>query len=311
MGKINKVVVVVVTYNRRQKLAECIQSLLAQTVECDIVIIDNASTDGTRGYLNELGYMTHQRIQYRRLQENFGGSGGFYHGLDYAMQGNWQWFWLMDDDALPEKTALEGLLDQDLHPENLYGSAAIGIDADSQKLCFPARTLERGKNQFIEYHQSLNDLQEVAWLPFLGFFIHRSVVAEIGLPDKEFFILDDDVEYSERAKARGSKILMVKNSIIRHPIQHTTLFSFLGLKIYYRSMPPWKIYYDVRNKILIAKRYYPVMLWTKTLPGICLRALLSLFHETKKLQPLRAYLIAIKDGLLSNTGKLMLPPEIG
>ena len=212
MGEINKAVVIVVTYNRRQKLAECIQSLLSQTVECDIIIVDNASTDGTRGYLNELGYIDHQRIHYRSLRENLGGSGGFYHGLEYAMQGNWQWFWLMDDDALPEKAALQGLLDQDLCQQNIYGSAAIGIEGGRKKLCFPARTLKRGKNQFIEYHQSLHhDLQKVAWLPFLGFFIHRGVVAEIGLPDKEFFILDDDVEYSERAKAYGAD--MVKASL--------------------------------------------------------------------------------------------------
>jgi GT2 family glycosyltransferase len=311
MGETPKIAVIVVTYNRREELSECIQALLGQTVACDIIIVDNASTDGTREYLNESGYIDHPRIDYRRLQENIGGSGGFHHGLEYATGGEWQWFWLMDDDALPEQTALQGLLDQDLHQQNIYGSAAVGMEDGRKKLCFPARTLIRGPNLFIEYHQALNDLQKVAWLPFLGFFVHRSVVEKIGLPDKEFFILDDDVEYSERAKSHGSEILMVKNSIIHHPIQRTSLFSFLGVKIYYRSMPPWKIYYDVRNKILIAKRYYPVSLWTRTIPGICLRAVLSLFHETQKLQPLRAYLVAIKDGLLSNTGRLMLPPEIG
>jgi GT2 family glycosyltransferase len=307
MAENTKVAVIVVTFNRREKLTECIKALLAQTIACDIIIIDNASTDGTRRFLNEAGYIDHPRIRYQRLQENIGGSGGFHHGLDFAMGGSWQWFWLMDDDAVPEQAALQGLLDQNLHQQNIYGSAPVGMDGDRKKLCFPARLITRGKEQFIEYHEALNDLQKVAWLPFLGFFIHRQTVAEIGLPDKEFFILDDDVEYSERAKAHGSEILMVKSSIIIHPIQRTSLFSFLGVKVYYRSMPPWKIYYDVRNKILIAKRYYPMSLWTKTLPGICLRALFSLFHETKRLQPLRAYLVAIKDGLLSNKGKSMPP----
>jgi rhamnopyranosyl-N-acetylglucosaminyl-diphospho-decaprenol beta-1,3/1,4-galactofuranosyltransferase len=307
----NKVAVIVVTYNRRQKLADCIGSLLAQTADCDIILVDNASTDGTRAYLDELGYSNHQRIRYLGLQENLGGSGGFYHGLEYAMGGSWQWFWLMDDDALPEKNALQGLLKQKLSPHNVYGSAAIGIDSEKKQLCFPVRTLKHGKEQFVEYHHLLNDMEKVVWLPFLGFFINRAVVAKIGLPDKDFFILDDDVEYSERAKEYGSDILMVKNSIIHHPIQRPALFYFLGIKIYYRSMPPWKIYYDVRNKILIAKRYYPVALWTKTLPGIIFRAVFSIFHESEKLRPLKAYLAAIRDGLLNNTGKTMLPPESG
>ena len=75
-------------------------------------------------------------------------------------------------------------------------------------------------------------------------------------------------------------------------------------------MPPWKIYYDVRNKIFIARRYYPVVLWTKTLPGILLRAVLSIFHEPKKLDSLHAYLIATKDGLLGNKGKRISPENL-
>jgi len=76
MSAAEKICAVVVTYNRRQKLAECIRSLLDQTVECDIIIVDNASTDGTRAYLYELGYSNHQCIRYLGLQENLGGSGG-------------------------------------------------------------------------------------------------------------------------------------------------------------------------------------------------------------------------------------------
>ena len=75
-------------------------------------------------------------------------------------------------------------------------------------------------------------------------------------------------------------------------------------------MPPWKIYYDVRNKIFIARRYYPAMLWTKTLPGILLRAVLSIFHEPEKIDSLHAYLIAIKDGLLGNKGKRISPENM-
>jgi len=306
-----RAVAIVVTYNRKQSVIEVINALLNQTLVCDIIIVDNASTNGTKDALDALGLIDRQEVHYIYLEENQGGSGGFFHGLEYAMDGSWQWFWLMDDDAVPEKDALKNLLNQELCQRNIYGSAAIGIDRGRKKLCFPARTLNRGKGEFIEYHQSLSDLENVAWLPFLGFFIHREVVKEIGLPDKDFFILDDDVEYSERAKEYGSEIIMVKSSIIHHPIQRTALFHFLGLKIYYRSMPPWKVYYDVRNKILIAKRYYPVVLWTKTLPGILFRAVFSIFYETKKLQPLYAYLVAIKDGFLSNTGKRILPPKTG
>lgn len=49
-----KVTAVVVTYNRKTLLKECIESLLAQTYKnLDILVIDNASTDGTEGFVKK------------------------------------------------------------------------------------------------------------------------------------------------------------------------------------------------------------------------------------------------------------------
>ena len=56
MGISNKVIAVVVTYNRKALLVECIDSLLAQKSDAllDILIIDNASTDGTKQTIQQL-----------------------------------------------------------------------------------------------------------------------------------------------------------------------------------------------------------------------------------------------------------------
>ena len=42
-----RIAAVVVTYNRLPLLQKCIASLRGQTVDCDILVVDNASTDGT------------------------------------------------------------------------------------------------------------------------------------------------------------------------------------------------------------------------------------------------------------------------
>ena len=43
---------VVVTYNRKEELARCIKAVLGQIFPVsDLLIVDNASTDGTTGYL--------------------------------------------------------------------------------------------------------------------------------------------------------------------------------------------------------------------------------------------------------------------
>ena len=121
MSNKETVCAVVVTYNRKDLLVECLESLLQQTRPLDgIYIIDNASNDGTPGYLKEKGFiqelppkesnepwerkfiLTYKLpIYYVRMHENTGGAGGFYEGVKRAYEKGYDWLWLMDDDADP------------------------------------------------------------------------------------------------------------------------------------------------------------------------------------------------------------------
>ena len=108
----NKIVTVVVTYNRKELLKKCINALLNQTItESDIIIIDNASTDDTKDYIAE--ERGNQRVKYFRLKKNTGGAGGFNAGLKKAIELQYEYFWLMDDDSIPREDALEMMLKAD------------------------------------------------------------------------------------------------------------------------------------------------------------------------------------------------------
>ena len=112
---------VVVTYNRKTLLLECLEALRKQTRPVDgIYIIDNASTDETPEVLKESGYIPelppselaepyeieHQisnlvngepiKIFYVRMHENTGGAGGFYEGVKRGYEKGYDWLWLMD-----------------------------------------------------------------------------------------------------------------------------------------------------------------------------------------------------------------------
>ena len=123
----NRVVAIVVTYNRKDLLVTVINALLNQSMACDIIIIDNASTDGTKDYLEEQSFNANPRVNYLYMTENLGGSGGFYEGIKKALQGQWKWFWLMDDDAIPESEALRNLAGKISNFNDIYGSVAISI----------------------------------------------------------------------------------------------------------------------------------------------------------------------------------------
>lgn len=299
---------VIVTFNRKKLLLNCLDAIRNQTLPpvC-ILVVDNASTDGTREAIVEAGYFDQPDFTYLKLDENTGGAGGFHAGLKCSLREHDGWVWLMDDDAMPEREALEKLYLNAVDPANVYGSVAVFHAEGLKKLCSPAGAVHRKKEGYIEYHHLLNTVEEVAGIPFLGFFIHRSMVERIGLPREDFFIYWDDLEYSERVKRHGGKLALVRDSIIVHPVPQITTFRFLRMKVAYRSLPPWKIYYEVRNKIITAKEYLGVSLWTETLPGIIFRLSLSLLKEKGRISYLRAFLKGISDGMTGRTGKRFLP----
>ena len=303
------IVAIVVTYNRKESLIKVINALLKQTIACDIVIVDNASIDGTKEILDTLEDIDQQQIHYIVLHENLGGSGGFSHGLKYGMEGNWQWFWLMDDDAIPESDTLENLIKYAKEPDSVYGSAAINMVEQKQKLCWPAIINKNGQKHFVQFVDMLAEVEEVDMIPFLGLYVHRQVVERVGYPDPGFFICADDKEYCERIKKHNAKLFLVKSSIINHPLALVEIHDFIFFQAAYRSLPPWKIYYDIRNKILIANKYFPHLLWVQTLPGIFLRTFFSLLKEQHRGSILSYTIKAVFDGLLNHKGKLVLPPS--
>lgn len=289
---------VVVTYNRQSLLKECVAALQAQTrLPSVIYIIDNASTDGTREYLDAVANERPNLIYAIHLAENTGGAGGFSTGLHMAVDMGAEWTWMMDDDARPHPTALEELLKIADSVGNIYGSLAVnGINTS-----WSTTLLDDGK--VVQLAKDVPAAAHVGFIPLLGFLIHRSLVAKIGYPDAGFFIAADDVEYCVRARHAGANIIITCNSRIEHPRTQLTEFNLFGARVAYLSLPPWKRYYDTRNRLLIARKYYGIRLLTQTVPGSFVRLFAALMYEPRKLAQLWAFCAGMFDGLLGIKGR--------
>lgn len=299
----NTICAVVVTYNRKELLRECLNAIKSQTLQPNhILVVDNASTDGTPEMLME----EFPETGLVRLEKNEGGSGGFHEGMKRAYEMGFDWIWVMDDDAIPDRYALEQLLSNNPDINNAYGSTAVSLN-DRNLLCWPVQPIN--KKRTITVYSKLTNKMSVKSLPFLGLMIHSKLIQNIGLPRKNFFISCDDVEYCLRIKNSGSNIFLIKSSLIYHP-QPIMIPVNLGFKtIYTLELSPWKRYYDIRNRILIAKQYFGFRLWSETLPGIVFRWFITLIKQDDKLAQCSAYYHGIKDGLLSKDGRLWQPGD--
>ena len=191
------VAAVVVTYNRRALLSECIRCLMNQTAHVlDILVIDNASTDGTGEMLRDMA--SRGEILYENTGENLGGAGGFQHGVRVAAERGYEYLWLMDDDSMPEPTALEALL-----------NAASGLGEFgylSGKTLWTDGSVCRMN---VQRDQKLGNIEDFSapLIPsgaatFVSLLVPVRVVRDVGLPIGEFFIWADDLEYTRRISRR-------------------------------------------------------------------------------------------------------------
>ncbi len=292
-----RVAAIVVTYNRRDLLLRCIEGIKNQSLAPDlIIIVDNASTDGTLQFLNQQRVADGENIKIIELNENSGGAGGFCVGIATAIDLNFDWVWVMDDDACPHVTALEELLKVAVNPQNIYGSLAVA----GPHTAWITTLVDEGRA--VNMADQVPAQARVGFIPFLGLMVHRELVKKIGLPDSGFFIAADDVEYCVRAKRAGADIIIAGKSRIEHPRAQVSQLNVFGKKISYLRLPPWKRYYDTRNQILIARKYYGIRLFTQTVPAILVRLFAVLISEPRKSMQLRAFVAGIVDGLLGIKG---------
>src|SRR6218665_3123179 len=80
-----KIWAIVVTYNRKELLRECVTALLRSRVD-QILVVDNASSDQTGSLFEQGAEFFDPRVTYMRLRKNEGGAGGFYWGTRYAFE---------------------------------------------------------------------------------------------------------------------------------------------------------------------------------------------------------------------------------
>ena len=101
---------VIVTYNRLDKLKKCLAAYETQTYQpSKILVVNNASTDGTKEYLIQWeGDNTSPVQKYvLHMNENLGGAGGFAEGIRHMQDMEVDWIWIADDDAYPDEKCLE------------------------------------------------------------------------------------------------------------------------------------------------------------------------------------------------------------
>lgn len=299
-----KICAVIVTFNRLEKLKKALECYDAQTFKPQfILVVNNCSTDGTETFLSEwetAGKRNKTDIENLRYvintEQNIGGSGGFYVGMQKAIELGAEWVWVADDDAYPRQDAMAKL--------NKYYEALPDTEK-SRIAALCAAVYNQGRIHFghrnhvtttflkVKIRESKEDEYdnpafEFNMLSYVGSCIKTSVLKEVGLDEKDYFIYRDDQEHSLRLNKVG-KLICVTGSIVDHD---TLPFD--------ENVVNWGKFYFKRNMLLMLRKNFPFRYFLmKYLKGVvCDTSIFS--RKDRELREM--YKAAYHDALLNRKG---------
>ena len=281
---------VVVTYNRKEMLKTCIQKLKEQEgADCDILVVDNASTDGTKEYIAPL--VDGERVRYQRTVSNIGGAGGFRVGMEIAVLHGYDYLWIMDDDTYVYKDSLRTLLDADEKLKGDYGFLSSIADWKDGTPCNMNRQRVSISKPISDY---VADLVEIKMATFVSFFIKSSIMRKVGLPIKEFFIWADDLEFSRRISKRYTCYAVNTSHVLHNMASNHKV----GIEAESRDRL-WRYKLLYRNEVYIY-RHEGIKGMVYMLARVILHCMRVIFSGNEKIEKLKVILNSFMKGLSFN-----------
>jgi GT2 family glycosyltransferase len=292
-----KICIIIVTWNRIGMLKECIAAAKKNMTIADILVVDNASTDGTGEWLaGQTG------INVLSLAENTGGAGGFAAGMKWAYDNSYEWMWIMDDDVVPLDGALDVLFENKQRADVIQ---AAKYESDGSECVFEGlvnpRTMRRRKIP-------IEDVPSCGYIPcnvatFEGLFVSRRCVEMIGVPDASFFYGLDDLLYGYQASEKLC-FIFVPQFVLKKQIDKSR--ASIGGRRFYSSTPQSR-YYHVRNfwKVMRYLRNTGAGSWRMyvTYAYEALKAILLTLLVERNLRGMILVFRGVSDGIHGRWGK--------
>ena len=212
-----KIIAMVLTYNRKHLLHDCLVALLAQTRPCDeILVVDNASTDDTHQMLVNL---SPERVTVFALPHNVGAAGGYYAGLRLALDRGADYVWAMDDDVIAEAEALERLLSANdlLARRNVTPPFLVSTARSKEGLLTNVPEVDQRRNAI--FGQIWAELLDHRMVPvtrstFVSILLPRATLQRYGMPIASMFIWGEDSEYTLRVTREQPGFLVGDSRVI-------------------------------------------------------------------------------------------------
>ena len=298
------VAIILVNWNSFPLTADCIRSIDEIAYEdFDIIVVDNGSSDQSVSLLK----VAFPYLILIESPENLGFTGGNNLGMQYAIEKNYKYQLLLNNDTFVKPDFLEILVSyMDEHPTTGLIQPLIYFN-HNRSIVWNGGSYYNpwlGYAYTANYDQLLkpenNQIKEVDWVTGCAFFTRTEVLKKTGLLAANLFIYYEDVDLSFRIKKAGYQLIFHPQSVIYHIAGMSNRNQSKGREGF---VNPIVHYLNVRNRIWLLKQYTSV---THSVT-VCLFnffyiiALMAYFVVRLRFTKLKSVLKAVKEGL---TGKI-------
>ncbi|QOG03807.1 glycosyltransferase family 2 protein [Flavobacterium sp. MDT1-60] len=297
-----KIVVVIVTYNPGKWIEKCLNSLLLSTIEVEILIVDNNSTDGFQEIINS----SYPQVEFIQCIKNFGFGAANNIGIKKAYDNSADFVFLLNQDAWVKSDTIEKLIfAQQNEPEfgivspiHLNGKGE-DLDYNFSNYIIPSKC--KGLYSDIYLNKVKSSIYLVNFVNAAGWLLSRKCIETVGGFNPSFFHYGEDDNYIERAHFHQFKVGVLATVVLFHDREErNSSFHFEDLQLIYKrrvilkaSNPFNQFSFQSENKKLYKfaikaifsfrfKLVFKIISQIKTLNSLDKNAILNRRNESKK-----------------------------
>ena len=235
-----EVTVIIPNYNGIQYIGDCLDSLLNQTMEADIIVVDNASTDGSKDIVKK-----YKDVKLIELADNFGFCRAVNEGIAVTKT---KYLILLNNDTKATPTFVEELYKViDAHPDTfsvaskmLQMNAPKKIDSAGDLYCALGWAYSLGKDM----KDSRYERESVVFSACGGAAIYRKeYLDQVGYFDELHFSYLEDVDVGYRARIMGYVNRYAPKAIVYHAGSGTTGSRYNPFKVRLAARNSWYVIY--------------------------------------------------------------------
>lgn len=262
----NRLAIMVITWNNFEDSIECLESLLKQSQKnLTLLSIDNNSTDDSAEKLRQfIASKPGRDVQFLETGYNGGTAGGFNAGIKWAMDNDYDYIGTLNADAIADKDWVKQLVDElDTHPQAGMATGLLlrrdGKTIDTSGDFYTTWGLPGPRNRNQKREAAPQQPGSVFGSTGGGFIARTDMFRKIGLFDEKFFMYYEDVDISFRAQLQGY--------IVRYTPK---AFAFHKLGASSKTVPGLAVYNTFKNIPMLFAKNVPMALWPIIYPRFVL-----------------------------------------